>query len=57
MGETVELAGAPGPVQDEEARSIPFGSRALSDELRRKVEIEVGNQHGGGREAQGDGLG
>ena len=29
----------------------------LRDQLRWQVEIEVGNQHGGGREAQGSGVG
>jgi hypothetical protein len=29
----------------------------LRDQLRRQVKIEFGNQHGGGREAQGSGVG
>jgi hypothetical protein len=57
LGETVELAGSAPSVQDQQARSIPLGGRTLSDELGRKVEIEVRNQHGGSRKAQGDGLG
>jgi len=55
--EVGESAGAGRPVQDQKSGCIPFRSRMLRDQLRRQVKIEVGNQHGGGREAQGSGVG
>lgn len=58
--EGAELGEGPGagrPVEDQQSGCIPFRSRMLRDQLRRQVKIKVGNQHGGGREAQGSGVG
>jgi hypothetical protein len=52
-----EGSGAGRPVEDQKSGRIPFRSRMLCNQLRRQVEIEIGNQHGGGREAQGSGVG
>jgi hypothetical protein len=52
-----EGSGAGRPVEDQKSGCIPFRSRMLRNQLRWQVEIEVGNQHGGGREAQGSGVG
>jgi hypothetical protein len=56
-GKLGEGVGPGRPVEDQKSGRIPFRSRMLCNQLRRQVEIEIGNQHGGGREAQGSGVG